>query len=128
MLLQLKQITNSRLDAVNARIDGPFEKYPFEFKEVPAFIESVSKPFKAVIQNGHVKQFYISDDEPDWSINLKKGFLNVFELDIYHDSHHDPTHAHIHPDVDTFTVSEVSHLLQQKLHFIDEIEKLLHNN
>jgi hypothetical protein len=35
----------------------------------------------------------------------------LFELDIYHDAHHadhsDASHNNIHPDIRTFTVSEV---------------------
>ncbi len=89
---------------MNERIEGSFEKYPFTFKDVSAFSDHISKPFKAVIQNGQIKQVFIRDDEPDWSINLKKSFLNLLQLTFEHDNH-----SHASSDADFYTVSEVRH-------------------
>ncbi|CAG2163742.1 unnamed protein product, partial [Oppiella nova] len=60
------KINDIRFDVVNQQIDGLFEKNPFTFKDVKAFSDHISKPFKAVVLNGQIRQIYIGEDEPEW--------------------------------------------------------------
>ena len=89
-------------------IPGQFEKYPFDFKELPSFSEHVTKPFKVNFDHGLVNQFYISDDEPDWSVDLKKSFLNLLQLCTDHSARE---HTHAAEDQDYYVISEVSNYI-----------------
>jgi hypothetical protein len=54
------KINSIKFDVANELLDGEFFKYPFTFKDVPAFSDEISKPFKVTIEKGRIAQFYIS--------------------------------------------------------------------
>ena len=40
------------------------------------------KPVKFVYTNGMVQRVFALPDDPDWSVNMKKGILNMLQIDI----------------------------------------------
>ena len=40
------------------------------------------KPVKFVYTNGMVQRVFALPDDPDWSVNMKKGILNMLQVDI----------------------------------------------
>ena len=104
----ISKIKDVKFDTVNDLIPGQFEKYPFDFKELASFSEQVTKPFKVNFDHGLVNQFYISDDEPDWSVDLKKSFLNLLQLCVDHSARE---HTHAVEDQDYYVLSEVSNCI-----------------
>ena len=42
----------------------------------------LKKPVKFVYSNGLVKQVFAEADDLDWSVNLKKGIINLLQVDV----------------------------------------------
>ena len=40
------------------------------------------KPVKFVYSNGLVQQVFAEADDPDWSVNMKKGIINMVQVDV----------------------------------------------
>ena len=42
----------------------------------------LKKPVKFVYTNGLVQQVFAEADDPDWSVNMKKGIINMLQVDV----------------------------------------------
>ena len=60
--------------------DGPVVYRTFgELESLSSFIK---KPIKFTYKNGLVQKVYAMKDDPRFSVNLKKGIINLFHVDI----------------------------------------------
>ena len=57
---------NEKLSEFSSRVSRPMLK----------------KPLKFVYINGLVQQVFAETDDPEWSVNLKKGILNMLQVDV----------------------------------------------
>ena len=44
--------------------------------------QMLKKPVKFVYSNGLVQQVFAEADDPTWSVNMKKGIINMLQVDV----------------------------------------------
>ncbi|XP_076318011.1 vitellogenin-6-like isoform X2 [Tachypleus tridentatus] len=69
------------VDIVNERVED-FEHSQYQFQPVETLTKPITKPFKIFFHKGRIVKFEVSRDEPEWAVNIKKGFMSIFHLDF----------------------------------------------
>ncbi|XP_022252919.1 vitellogenin-6-like [Limulus polyphemus] len=73
------------VDIVNKRMED-FEHSQYQFLSEEALTKPITKPFKIYFHKGRIVKFEVSRDEPEWAVNIKKGFMSIFHLDFEQDN------------------------------------------
>jgi phage gp36-like protein len=80
------KLANVRFGKLNARVSNPRRTQPFSlFEEVPLQSELKQQLSKAVIfsyTNGLVHSVHFEDGEQPWSANIKRGILNMLQVNL----------------------------------------------
>nr|XP_006824894.1 PREDICTED: vitellogenin-1-like isoform X2 [Saccoglossus kowalevskii] len=82
------QLDHVKLHRLQREIEDPRRQQPLETslevtgEEDEVFRRELTRPIRITYRDGKVVEIETSRDEPEWSINIKRGIFNLFQLNI----------------------------------------------
>jgi len=77
------KLTNIKLGRTNDQADGSYEQdIDMVHRWNKEYQRELTKPIRFAHENGKVKSFQAERSEPDWSLNIKKSILALFNVNL----------------------------------------------
>ena len=77
------QLSNLRVGTVNGEMRKPWrEEIPISYSPLGEAQEPLHLPFKMILKSGVVESLEVSNEEPEWSVNIKKGIASQLTLNM----------------------------------------------